>query len=83
MHRGREASYERRTRLTSFVALFRPDTVSAARIVAVSADPELVRDWWGLADILRTGPGDPKGKPAGPKNEREGRKGYRGGGKDL
>ncbi len=33
--------------------------------------------------VLRTGPGDPKEKPAGPKNEREGRKGYRGGGKDL
>jgi hypothetical protein len=64
--------------LTSFVALYRGDTVSAARIVAVSADPELVRDWWRLADIPRTGSGDPKEKPAGPKNEREGRKEYRG-----
>jgi hypothetical protein len=71
------------TRLIGFVALYRCGTVSAARIVAVSADPELVRDWWRLADILRTGPGDPKEKPAGPKNEREGRKGYRGGGKEL
>jgi hypothetical protein len=29
--------------LTSFVALYRGDTVSAAKIIAVSADPELVR----------------------------------------
>ncbi len=31
-----------------------------------------------LADILRTGSGDPKEKPAGPQNERGGRKEYRG-----
>ena len=36
-----------------------------------------------LADIPRTGLGDPKEKPAGPKNQREGRKEYRGGGKEL
>jgi hypothetical protein len=34
-----------------------------------------------LADILRSGPGDPKEKAAGPKNEREGR--GMGGGKEL
>jgi hypothetical protein len=33
--------------------------------------------------VLRTGSGDPKEKPAGPENEREGRKEYRGGGKKL
>jgi hypothetical protein len=55
------------------VTLYRGDAVSAAKIIAESADPELVRDWWSLADILRTGSGDPKEKPAGPKNEREGR----------
>jgi hypothetical protein len=32
-----------------------------------------------LADIPRTGLGDPREKPAGPTNEREGRKEYRGG----
>jgi hypothetical protein len=31
--------------LTSFVALYRGDTVSAAKIVAVSAEPDLVRDF--------------------------------------
>jgi hypothetical protein len=31
--------------LTSFVALYRGDTVSVAKIIAVSADPELVRDF--------------------------------------
>jgi hypothetical protein len=31
--------------LTCFVALYRGDTVSAAKIIAVSADPELVRDF--------------------------------------
>ncbi len=31
--------------MTSFVALYRGDTVSAAKIIAVSADPELVRDF--------------------------------------
>jgi hypothetical protein len=66
--------------LTSFVALYRGDTVSAARIIAVSSDPAPAPL---LADILRTGLDDPKEKPAGPKNGREGRKGYRGGGKDL
>ena len=64
--------------MTSFVALYRGDTVSSARIVAVSTDPELVRDWWRLADKLRTGSGDPKEKPARSKNEREGRKEYGG-----
>jgi len=34
------------------------------------------------SDIPRTGAGDPKEEPAGPKNEREGSKEY-GGGKDL
>jgi hypothetical protein len=31
-------------RLTSFVALYRGETIAAARLVAVSAEPALVRD---------------------------------------
>ena len=31
--------------MTSLVALYRGDTMSAAKIVAVSADPELVHDF--------------------------------------
>jgi hypothetical protein len=32
---------------TSFLALYRGETVSGARIVALSADPQLVRDFAG------------------------------------
>ena len=32
---------------TSFLALYRGETVSVARIVALSADPQLVRDFAG------------------------------------
>jgi hypothetical protein len=31
--------------VTSFIALYRGETVSGARIVALSADPQLVRDF--------------------------------------
>ena len=31
--------------VTSFIALYRGETVSEARIVALSADPQLVRDF--------------------------------------
>ncbi len=33
------------TELTGFVALYRGDTVSAAKIIAVSANPELVENF--------------------------------------
>jgi hypothetical protein len=31
--------------MTSFLALYRGETVSGARLVALSADPEMVRDF--------------------------------------
>jgi hypothetical protein len=40
--------------LTSFLALYRGDTVSAAKIIAVSADPELVRDF-GMRRLAEPG----------------------------
>jgi hypothetical protein len=39
---------------TSFLALYRGETVSGARIVALSADPQLVRDFAGR--LLETSP---------------------------
>lgn len=45
---------------TSFLALYRGESVGSAQLVAVSADPDLVREF---ADRLlasdRDGPGDP------------------------
>jgi hypothetical protein len=39
---------------TSFLALYRGETVSGARIVALSADPQLVRDF--AASLLESSP---------------------------
>ena len=33
--------------MTSFVALYRGESIATARLVAVSAEPELVRDFTG------------------------------------
>jgi hypothetical protein len=41
---------------TSFVALYRGESVSAARLIAVSADPDLVADV--TARLLQAGPPD-------------------------
>jgi hypothetical protein len=40
--------------VTSFLALYRGETVSGARIVALSADPQLVRDF--AARLLESPP---------------------------
>jgi hypothetical protein len=40
--------------VTSFIALYRGETVSGARIVALSADPQLVRDF--AARLLESPP---------------------------
>ena len=40
--------------MTSFLALYRGETVSGARIVALSADPQLVRDF--AARLLESPP---------------------------
>ena len=40
--------------MTSFIALYRGETVSGARIVALSADPQLVRDF--AARLLESPP---------------------------
>jgi hypothetical protein len=40
--------------VTSFIALYRGETVSEARIVALSADPQLVRDF--AARLLESPP---------------------------
>jgi hypothetical protein len=40
--------------VTSFIALYRGETVSVARIVALSADPQLVRDF--AARLLESPP---------------------------
>lgn len=40
--------------MTSFIALYRGKTVSGARIVALSADPQLVRDF--AARLLESPP---------------------------
>ena len=40
--------------MTSFIALYRGETVSGARIVALSADPQLVRDF--AARLLESSP---------------------------
>ena len=47
--------------MTSFIALYRGETVSGARIVALSADPQLVRDF--AARLLE---GPPEGQPEPP-----------------
>ncbi len=41
--------------MTSFIALYRGETVSGARLVALTADPEMVRDF--TAKLLS---GDPE-----------------------
>jgi len=40
--------------VTSFIALYRGETISGARIVALSADPQLVRDF--AARLLESPP---------------------------
>jgi hypothetical protein len=40
--------------VTSFIALYRGETVCGARIVALSADPQLVRDF--AARLLESSP---------------------------
>jgi hypothetical protein len=45
--------------VTSFIALYRGETVSGARIVALSADPQLVRDF--AARLLESPPEPHKG----------------------
>jgi hypothetical protein len=45
--------------VTSFIALYRGETVSGARIVALSADPQLVRDF--AARLLESPPEPPTG----------------------
>jgi hypothetical protein len=40
--------------VTSFIALYRGETVSGARIIALSADPQLVRDF--AARLLESPP---------------------------
>ena len=40
--------------MTSFIALYRGETVSGAQIVALSADPQLVRDF--AARLLESAP---------------------------
>ena len=45
--------------MTSFIALYRGETVSGARIVALSADPQLVRDF--AARLLESPPEPPTG----------------------
>ena len=47
---------------TSFLALYRGETVSRARIVALSADPQLVRDFAGR---LLESPSEQSDKPDG------------------
>jgi hypothetical protein len=41
--------------MTTFIAVYRGDTVAGARIVALSADPEIVRDL--AARLLESSPG--------------------------
>jgi hypothetical protein len=47
---------------TSFLALYRGETVSGARIMALSADPQLVRDFAGR---LLESPSEQSDKPDG------------------
>jgi hypothetical protein len=47
--------------MTTFIAIYRGDTVAGARIVAMTADPEIVQD---LATRLL---GDSPGQHGGPK----------------
>ncbi len=56
--------------MTSFLALYRGETVSGARIVALSADPRLVRDF--AARLLESPPErhPGSGSPSG-DNERQ------------
>ena len=49
--------------VTSFIALYRGETVSGARIVALSADPQLVRDF---AARLLESPPEPHARVASP-----------------
>ena len=46
--------------MTSFLALYRGDTITAAQIVAVTADPHLVSDF---AARLLGQPSEPSGGP--------------------
>ena len=46
--------------MTSFLALYRGDTITAAQIVAVTADPHLVSDF---AARLLGQPSEPSGDP--------------------
>ena len=41
-------------KVTSFIALYRGETVSGARIVALSADPQIVRDF--AARLIESSP---------------------------
>jgi hypothetical protein len=44
----------REAKMTSFIALYRGETVSGARLVAVSADPQLVQEFG--ARLVADGP---------------------------
>ena len=59
---------------TNFLALYRGETVSGARIVALSADPQLVRDFAGR--LLESSPEQPE-KPDGFAKRNESRQAVR------
>lgn len=49
--------------MTSFIALYRGETVSGARLVALTADPEMVRDF--TAKLLSGDPEPEEGRQEG------------------